>query len=528
MALTEQEELELLELEAEEAKARAAGKRASKPGPLESAGRGMAQGATVGFADEGAGIGASIKKYLTDKYGGDGPLAGVASAVKDAALGGVPAAAADFARSDPKIETYKEGRDKWRARDDSAQEENPLEFGAGNLAGAGLSMMIPGANVATAAKMAALGGMAGLGASEADLTEGNVKDAAIDSAGGAALGAGVGKAAQAAAPIAGKIAGKLKGAATKAARRAIGYSKRFLNKQGIERADDISRTMLDEGAIPWSGGAAETLRRIQDIADNSGAELGRVRKALDEMGIGGINTSNLTQKILSKKPAEVGGVFDDIARHVDKAADTVTATGPETSFGQAEKLKKLLYEAGGKTDDIQANTFRDASRVVREATEEKLDESAKMLNHMNPNRADKISYEDYLKNKKLYGMAADASDVALDKVNREAGNSFPSLRGTIAAGARLGTGDILGAAGTLGVTELAFRRGAGFSANATNKIADLVKQSPKVFGKFAPVLTNAMARSPQTFAVTHYLLGQQEPEYQEIVNNIGKEEANAD
>lgn len=528
MALTDQEELELLELEAEEARAKAAGKAPEKPGIIESAGRGAAQGASLGFIDEAAGAGNQVKAYLNRKMkerGLAGPAGMAVEAASAAIPGAIPVALADMIAEGGKSGSeYIKGRDAWREADRTASEENPVAYGAGNLAGSAATMLIPGANAVTAGKMAALGGIAGLGATEADLTKGEISDAAEDAGTSALLGYGIGKGARALAPLAEKASTGLKNAATGAARRAIGYSKRFITKQGKERADEVARIMLDEGAIPWSGSAEETLKRIQEVADKSGSELGRVREALDKMGIAGVPRRQALKALSEMLPTQKGGIYDDMTKHILKARETVAAHGKEIPFGEAEELKTLLWKAGGKNDDIQREAFHGASRAIRKAAESKLDESAKMLDYMNPNRTDNITTAGYLKNKKLYGAAADASDVALDKVNREAGNSFPSLRGTIAAGSRLGAGDIMGAAGALGVTETALRRGAGFSANAANKIADYVKKSPKVFGKFAAPLTNALARSPETFAVTHYLLGQQDPEYQGIADKIQKGE----
>lgn len=139
------------------------------PSKIESGIRGLAQGATFGLADEVTGAVGSLKSLFTDEKLGD---------------------------------AYRRERDESRENYDKAEKENPGTYIAGQLA----SALIPGtgalgtigrageaASIGTkligAAKTgAALGGLQGLGSSTADLTKGDVKAAAEDTATGAAIG----------------------------------------------------------------------------------------------------------------------------------------------------------------------------------------------------------------------------------------------------------------------------------------------------------------------------------------------------
>lgn len=142
-----------------------------KPGYIESALRGLKQGATFGFGDE---ITGALESALTSK-------------------------------------TYKQARDEARANDAAAAEANPLTYGAGEIGG-GLATTLATGGAAGGAlaglKGAALAGAAyGAGSSDADLTEGDVGGLARDTAIGAGVGAlahgaaaGISKAAKAVAP----------------------------------------------------------------------------------------------------------------------------------------------------------------------------------------------------------------------------------------------------------------------------------------------------------------------------------------
>jgi len=130
----------------------------------ESGLRGAAQGATFGFADELTGGGESFMDLL----GGDTSM----------------------------VDNYKKHRDESRSNYKQAEEENPLTYLAGNLAG-GLAVPVPGVaaakGIGALAKQGAIaGGLFGLGTSEADLTDptdlGKVKDAGVDTLEGAGIG----------------------------------------------------------------------------------------------------------------------------------------------------------------------------------------------------------------------------------------------------------------------------------------------------------------------------------------------------
>ena len=129
--------------------------------PLQSAGLGAVQGATLGFGDE--------------LEGGAKALAGKAT--------GSPRDLKDL---------YQEYRDMARQRNDIAKAQNPKSYLGGNLAGGLATGVATGGLSEGVGGAAALGALTGLGSSNADLTKGDVKGAAIDTGVGAGLGAAAG------------------------------------------------------------------------------------------------------------------------------------------------------------------------------------------------------------------------------------------------------------------------------------------------------------------------------------------------
>lgn len=122
-----------------------------EPSQLESAVRGAAQGASLGYADEATGLG-------------------------EAAV--TPSDWEDF------VNKYKQHRDESRANYNKAEKAHPLTYGVGTLAGG-----VAASPLLAELGPVALGAGAGLGTSDADLTEGDVTGALKDTGKGAALGA---------------------------------------------------------------------------------------------------------------------------------------------------------------------------------------------------------------------------------------------------------------------------------------------------------------------------------------------------
>lgn len=174
-------------------------------GVLETAGdlaRGVVQGESLGFGDELKGANDALA------YGADeSPVVTALSAMSPAGMGKnvsemVMNHILGRKNGSDTIQTYEKSRDAERTANREARTRSPVAYNAGQVGGAVATSVIPGGG---AAKLAATGAAEGLGASEADLLEGDVVGAARDTAIGGATGlafAGAGK-------IAGKLAGKL-------------------------------------------------------------------------------------------------------------------------------------------------------------------------------------------------------------------------------------------------------------------------------------------------------------------------------
>jgi hypothetical protein len=217
--------------------------QADDPSMLESFGRGAAQGATFGFADE-----------LT------GGLEAGGDALDDLSL-------------DNFLKNYRKHRDESRANYERAEKANPIASGLGNLTGAIAPALLSGGGSLAASGAAGLGqaalraaavgagsgALAGAGTSTADLTQGDVGNFAGDVGKGAVMGGVLGGAM----PLAGaatKGVGKLAGGA-------LDKAGNLLNDTQL--GEDIKRAYeMGKSGLTASGKEAQK-RVTQDVQDTT-------------------------------------------------------------------------------------------------------------------------------------------------------------------------------------------------------------------------------------------------------------------
>lgn len=290
--------------------------------PLESAGMGAVQGATLDFGDE--------------IYGG-------LAAAKDVAFG--PTELKNF------LDKYKEERDIARAEFKQAEEENPASYMAGDIAGGIAPALISGGatagaaatkvGVKEAAKQAAkvgakYGAGVGLGRSEAELTEGELGSAAIDTGLGAAGGA---------------LGGAAFGAATNKMPDAINYL--------AQKGDKLRLALEDTFATPLYKKAAQAYKF-----------------AKENVPVWGSSAQKSHAQELNKKTNEVVKLLDDSRKEASKGID---------DFFHKSEVKGLAKDYYGKLVDEEKGfqkLMEDPSPSVQKYAGEALSQIQQMKNKL--------------------------------------------------------------------------------------------------------------------------------------------------
>jgi hypothetical protein len=255
----------------------------------QSALRGAAQGATFGFADE---ITAGAQSVFGDK-------------------------------------TYKQARDENRNFDRASEEQNPNAYLGGNVAGGLATAVIPAGAAAglgrMAAQGAAMGGVAGLGASEAEDLQGMVKDTAI----GAGFGGAI--------PVGMNLAGK---AISKVAKPLV----KGVNKVAFDVDSDVTEALMNnpkalQGAKSVSGledDVVQSANRMKERVSQGSSE------AWDTLGQSKLTNAETTKKTILESLEK--NLFDK--NHLKINPDGQVVANPlsqsQRVIKQAEAIKQYL------------------------------------------------------------------------------------------------------------------------------------------------------------------------------------------
>jgi hypothetical protein len=423
------------------------------PSKLESGLRGLAQGASLGFADE---ISGGVEALLSDK-------------------------------------TYEQARNESRANFKRAKDSNPKTFTAGEIGGTIATSLIPGVGAAgTAGKLAltgaAVGGLSGLGNSEAD----SIGGMAIDTGLGAGLGAGAGYLGAKVAPWAADKVGKgLKGFAETRAFKALGGLKKA-NEEAMKKGNlkSIGRQMLDEGVVTPLASKETMAGRVSDLvrrqADSLDEELSAV---LTGKGIGP------EQKLILEKakfsPKEAAEILKSQIR-------AQYSELPEKVLNSRLQLVDDWLSKPGSMNIKQAQNFKtQMQKFINDKSYWKENPNASQETLMGIRRAVKEGIED---NADAYAFAAgkdggtikninqqlgnslQADDILADRLSRDASNRSLSLTDYLAGIAGNAGGGPIGMVkgmAAAGANKLGREYGNNVMAVGADKVSKVLLQSPK-------------------------------------------------
>ncbi len=375
----------------------------------QSLGSGLVEGMAGGFSDELGGAG----KALMDTITGITPVSDT-------------------------LENYRRQRDLLRQDFKTNAAANPKTALLGNLIGSAAIPMGALEGTSSVGKGLALGGAAGLGGSEADLTKGDAGQALSDTASGAALGG-----------ITGPVLEKLLG--TISPEKLLAFAnRRSLNQTGIKgaaykklvqggNAEDVGQRLHDMGITGAFKSPEEILEAAQNAKQEAGQNIGENLKTLDQPGVTpeNPNPQNLIEKLQEQRqPGLLNNQGDPYKTtstnntQLNNIVDDINSHGlNNVSFEEAQRLKMMLkkaaYDANGNIINDEANAaYGIVNKEIENAAEKK---------------ADVIGIpglkNEYVNNKKNYSSADIAERASTGKVASDAVNKDISLTDYIAGGA---------------------------------------------------------------------------------------------
>lgn len=496
-------------------------KEENTPSMLESGARGLAQGATLGFADElGGAIGAGIDKIAG--LFGESPTEVNAKLAAQGFKG-------DIGPTNFK-EAYKQSRNEQRADDLAAQEANPWTYNLSNIAG---SMIVPGANLAkgTSALKAGLvgagtGALQGAGNTEEIASMKALEDilsgAAITGATGA-IGQGIANKISGINPE--KVSGQISDLAEGQAARALGAERGTIKSLGSEKIKDIGRYALDNDVLKGMPSTEKMIENVAGVKSSAGSKMGDILSQVDEA-----KASTFNPKVLAKRLQDELGDFyrDPINKGETNQFDNILASilnrgENDIPIQEAQALKEKIGKVANWKNNIaptdKEKMAREAYDVVNKYLDESLDVASNLMDQEN-----KGALSGALKAaRSQYAGSKGAEKLLQNKQAREQGNKMFGFTDSIVGAGGYAASPMAAIPAVL-VKKGLERYGNQAAALGLDKLGKMVKANPNMFGKFAGVLQNASQRGGNALGAAHFILQQNNPEYREQLKQLEEEQ----
>lgn len=425
----------------------------SKPvSQMESLGRGALQGASLGYSDEAVGGGEAMLDKLMGSH-------------------------------EKLLDLYRQHRDESRANNEKAQRDNPKTYLAGNVAGGIGSALATGGAGAGIMGGAAIGAAAGLGNSNADLTKGEVGQAAIDTGVGGVIGGALGGASKGLSALRNTGAQTAERLAIKSLNGSPEETGAMLKAVGNDNRENVGRTLLKKKILGKYGLASdnEVAENLQRASDSLGAEQNAMIKKLGDRST---DLETIKQNVLNKMDQPYSIEAQNANGYVGRQLDTL----PKREVG-LEELNRIKKQWQGLSDYPSAGspTPQDVTNAaaMRKATGGVRQTLGEVAPELNPQ----------LRSESNIFQA------------REAMRSRPELISSHGA-------SLTGAA-VRGVRSY----GNQIGAITADKVSQILQSSPQSLGKYADILRGAAQRSPESLKATLHVLQMSDPEFRQQFGN---------
>lgn len=304
------------------------------------------------------------------------------------------------------VDVYRRLRDTRKARTAAGSQQNPNAGRAGATVGTVASILapLPGAKLSPlrgvplaagerAARVlsgtlngAAYGGFNGLTDGDADLTRGEVGEAAKETANRAAGGALFGAAAAGAAEAARPLWPWLHRSAVEQGRKVLQGNSDIAAATRRPLSDEAVEEVLAAGGIKPFSTTQATHQRVEQLSDEASRVYNQLLVELEKRGVKGAEVRPLADQLLARYQQEfastgadkaTANVFSKESRNLEQLArgGTPGAQGPEVrqlGLQQAEGVKRSLQK-GARYDRLQLKPTdeakQEAARMVKEANE---------------------------------------------------------------------------------------------------------------------------------------------------------------
>jgi hypothetical protein len=467
--------------------------------------RGIAQGATFGFADEATGAVGGLYDYVMGKLHQRGDID-----LRDA---------------------YNARRETARRGDVEAKKEHPYVYNTGQAAGAVGTAVVPGLGALNVGKGAGVAQVIGKGALQGAIAgaggANDLTDVPQDMATGAITGGAIGGTMYGVGKLVAPIAKALTPNALNTAAEQRAFKAAVGNQQKITeeianqgRTNEIGRELLDSGVVGFGDRAADIAKNASALKSKAGGDIDRILTAVDTQSGQKLVDGHGIADNLRAYAQKIGGEGNASTIHrLEELAQSYEQRGPMSLLEAQVEKNSFKYRHG----DPGATFDKEATNTIKGIIGDEMEQG---VNRLTGGPAAPTLAE-YLAAKNQYGAGATASTGAKKLAAREAKNAtvglLPTITGAAAAAPgiakaiehgspALAAGSALLGGAVMAGHKLAQTRGNSALAVGLDKAANL---SEAVSPYVAPVVNTVSAGVPR--AATQFYLDLNNPMSRNVV-----------
>lgn len=336
--------------------------------------------------------------------------------------------------------------------------------------------------------------------------------------------------------ISAKVADWLRDKAELMSARAMGAERGTIKKLGRDRLREIGRHGLDNEIVTPFTNTDKMIAQNEAVQKTGGEMMGQVYDAIDDAGASAFNPARVARRFEKEKggfwrsplnrgeTAQFDNTLDAINMRVKKDPFTRQNKGAihtienDIPIREAQVLKEELGNAANwknkQNVTPKEQMARDAYFLVSDEIDKAVESGAEAINRAGLGKA-------LSKGKELVRGAKGAQDLLDNKFAREEGNKLIGLTDTIAGAGTFASGGLSGAMGAVLGKKALERYGVQSTAVALDKSANFLERMnakvPRLPAKYQRALQAAQQRGENAVAVTHFLLGSNDPEYRRLM-----------
>lgn len=275
----------------------------------------------------------------------------------------------------------------------------------------------------------------------------------------------------------------------------------FIPGLNVAKGATLGGTALRAGLTSAAQGGLTSLGASEE--DNIG---GLARDTLVGAGIGGLigGATPLAGNLISKASSKVGEGVRDVAEWFGGKA--IGAENKVKDAGAYALDNKLLSPLGSTENIIAKNqAIINKSEAVQKGAKEIGGESL---------------IKDLPEANKLYDQGKIAEKLLENKPDNKMFGLTDGIAGAGALGYGVTTGDWQNAGTAFVGKKLLSRYGVQNAALGLDKLSQILKSAPQMFGRYSQPLQNALTRGGTSLGATHYILQSTDPQYREMLDKM--------